>query len=73
MYKICFIFLIQFYFEVKGGLMDFLYLFDKYFENVRMYKSSVLVYCDNRLFQFMIDIFSKECVGVEFIKLVNVV
>ncbi|KAJ4300203.1 Multifunctional pyrimidine synthesis protein CAD [Collariella sp. IMI 366227] len=59
------IFSTQFHPEAKGGPMDSSYLFDKYLENVKMYKDSAKVYRDNRPSQLMIDILSKERVGVE--------
>ena len=59
------IFSTQFHPEAKGGPMDSSYLFDKYLENVHMYKGSAKVYRDNRPSQLMIDILSKERVGVE--------
>ena len=51
--------------------MDSAYLFDKYLENVEMYKASAKVYRDNRPSQLMIDILSKERVGVEPTPLAN--
>ncbi|KAK4246422.1 carbamoyl-phosphate synthase arginine-specific small chain [Corynascus novoguineensis] len=59
------IFSTQFHPEAKGGPMDSSYLFDKYLENVQMYKDNSKVYRDNRPSQLMIDILSKERVGVE--------
>nr|AAA33609.1 arginine-specific carbamoyl phosphate synthetase small subunit [Neurospora crassa] len=59
------IFSTQFHPEAKGGPMDSSYLFDKYMENVELFKSNSQVYRDNRPTQFMIDILSKERVGVE--------
>lgn len=59
------IFSTQFHPEAKGGPMDSSYLFDKYLENVHMYKGNSKVYRDNRPSQLMIDILSKERVGVE--------
>ncbi|AEO55118.1 hypothetical protein MYCTH_2314123 [Thermothelomyces thermophilus ATCC 42464] len=59
------IFSTQFHPEAKGGPMDSSYLFDKYLENVQMYKDNAKVYRDNRPSQLMIDILSKERVGVE--------
>jgi len=45
--------------------MDSSYLFDKYLEDVKRFKESQGVYKDNRPSQFMIDILSKERIGVE--------
>ncbi len=59
------IFSTQFHPEAKGGPMDSSYLFDKYLENVQMYKNNAKVYRDNRPSQLMLDILSKERVGVE--------
>ena len=51
--------------------MDSSYLFDKYLENVKMFKDSAKIYRDNRPSQLMIDILSKERVGVEPSPLAN--
>lgn len=59
------IFSTQFHPEAKGGPMDSSYLFDKYLQNVQMFKNSEKVYKDNRPTQLMLDILSKERVGVE--------
>ncbi len=59
------IFSTQFHPEAKGGPMDSSFLFDKYLENVKMFKDNSKVYRDNRPSQLMIDILSKERVGVE--------
>ncbi|PHH76377.1 hypothetical protein CDD83_4263 [Cordyceps sp. RAO-2017] len=59
------IFSTQFHPEAKGGPMDSAYLFDKYLQNVQLAKSSQQVYKDNRPSQFVLDILSKERVGVE--------
>ncbi|KEZ41210.1 Carbamoyl-phosphate synthase arginine-specific small chain [Scedosporium apiospermum] len=59
------IFSTQFHPEAKGGPMDSSYLFDKYLQNVRAFKASQAVYKDNRPTQLMLDILSKERVGVE--------
>lgn len=59
------IFSTQFHPEAKGGPMDSAYLFDKYLQNVKMFKDNAKVYRDNRPSQLMIDILSKERVGVE--------
>lgn len=45
--------------------MDSAYLFDKYIEDVQAFKSCQVVYKDNRPSQFMLDILSKERIGVE--------
>lgn len=58
------IFSTQFHPEAKGGPMDSSYLFDKYIENVQAFKATQKVYKDNRPTQFMLDILSKERVGV---------
>ena len=58
------IFSTQFHPEAKGGPMDSSYLFDKYIENVQAFKATQKVYKDNRPSQFMLDILSKERVGV---------
>ena len=59
------IFSTQFHPEAKGGPMDSAYLFDKYLADVKLYKDSAKVYKDNRPSQLMLDILSKERVGVE--------
>jgi carbamoyl-phosphate synthase small subunit len=59
------IFSTQFHPEAKGGPMDSSYLFDKYIDNVKTFKDSEKVYRDNRPSQLMLDILSKERVGVE--------
>ncbi|KAL5604220.1 hypothetical protein BROUX41_002202 [Berkeleyomyces rouxiae] len=59
------IFSTQFHPEAKGGPMDSSYLFDKYIENVKMFKDGQAVYKDNRPSQLMLDILSRERVGVE--------
>lgn len=59
------IFSTQFHPEAKGGPMDSSYLFDKYLQNVQMFKNSEKVYKDNRPSQLMLDILSRERVGVE--------
>lgn len=59
------IFSTQFHPEAKGGPMDSSYLFDKYIRNVQMFKNNDKVYKDNRPSQLMLDILSKERVGVE--------
>ncbi|KAK3323629.1 carbamoyl-phosphate synthase arginine-specific small chain-like protein [Cercophora scortea] len=65
------IFSTQFHPEARGGPMDSAYLFDKYLENVKMFKESEKVYRDNRPTQLMLDILSKERVGVEPSPLAN--
>lgn len=45
--------------------MDSSYLFEKYLQNVQRAKNSAVVYKDNRPSQLMLDILSKERVGVE--------
>ncbi|KAH6659560.1 carbamoyl-phosphate synthase [Truncatella angustata] len=59
------IFSTQFHPEAKGGPMDSSYLFDKYIEDVMAFKATQKVYKDNRPTQFMLDILSKERVGVQ--------
>jgi carbamoyl-phosphate synthase small subunit len=59
------IFSTQFHPEAKGGPMDSSYLFDKYLDMVRQAKSSQAVYKDNRPSQFLLDVMSRERVGVE--------
>ncbi|KAM0255854.1 hypothetical protein ACHAQJ_005359 [Trichoderma viride] len=65
------IFSTQFHPEAKGGPMDSSYLFDKYIENVRAAKSAQQVYKDNRPSQYILDVLSKERVGVEPLPLVG--
>ncbi|KAG5999134.1 Amino-acid acetyltransferase, mitochondrial [Claviceps pusilla] len=59
------IFSTQFHPEAKGGPMDSAYLFDKYLDNVRLAKSTAKVYKDNTPTEFMLNVLSKERVGVE--------
>lgn len=59
------IFSTQFHPEAKGGPMDSSFLFDKYLANVKMFKNSEKVFRDNRPSQLLLDILSKERVGVE--------
>lgn len=59
------IFSTQFHPEARGGPMDSSYLFDKYIEDVTAFKACQAVYKDNRPSQFMLDIMSKERVGVQ--------
>lgn len=58
------IFSTQFHPEAKGGPMDSSYLFDRYLQDVQMFKNSQNVYKDNRPSQLMLDLMSKERVGV---------
>ncbi|KYK59583.1 Carbamoyl-phosphate synthase [Drechmeria coniospora] len=59
------IFSTQFHPEAKGGPMDSAFLFDKYLQNVQLAKEGQKVYKDNRPTQFVLDLLSKERVGVE--------
>lgn len=59
------IFSTQFHPEARGGPMDSAYLFEKYLENVQLAKNNQTVYKDNRPSQFLLDILSRERVGVE--------
>ena len=59
------IFSTQFHPEAKGGPQDSSYLFEKYLENVALAKNSQGIYKDNRPTQLMLDIMSRERVGVE--------
>jgi carbamoyl-phosphate synthase small subunit len=62
------IFSTQFHPEAKGGPMDSAYLFDMYIENVQRYKNNQAVYPagkDNRPSPLLVDILSKERVGVQ--------
>ena len=45
--------------------MDSSYLFDRYLHDVKTFKDSQAVYKDNRPTQLMLDILSRERVGVE--------
>lgn len=65
------IFSTQFHPEAKGGPMDSSFLFDKYLENVKMFKETSKIFRDNRPSQLMLDILSKERVGVEPSPLAN--
>jgi carbamoyl-phosphate synthase small subunit len=63
------IFSTQFHPEAKGGPMDSSYLFDMYIENVQRYKKNQAVYPagvgkDNRPSPLLVDLLSKERVGV---------
>jgi carbamoyl-phosphate synthase small subunit len=62
------IFSTQFHPEAKGGPMDSAFLFDMYIENVKRYKNNQAVYPagkDNRPSPLLVDILSKERVGVQ--------
>jgi carbamoyl-phosphate synthase small subunit len=62
------IFSTQFHPEAKGGPMDSAYLFDMYIENVQRYKNNTEVYPvgkDNKPSPLLVDILSKERVGVQ--------
>ena len=59
------IFSTQFHPEAKGGPMDTAYLFDKYLDSVQTYRDSARVHSDKRPSQLLLDILSKERVGVE--------
>jgi carbamoyl-phosphate synthase small subunit len=61
------IFSTQFHPEAKGGPMDSSYLFDMYMENVQRYKNNQAIFSkakDNRPSPLLVDILSKERVGV---------
>jgi len=61
------IFSTQFHPEAKGGPRDSSYLFDMYIENVQRYKKNSEVYPigkDNKPSPLLVDILSKERVGV---------
>ena len=63
------IFSTQFHPEAKGGPMDSSYLFDMYIDNVQRYKTNQAVYPagvgkDNRPSPLLVDLLSKERVGV---------
>lgn len=58
------IFSTQFHPEAKGGPMDSSYLFDRYLESVKMFKDSQKVYKDNRPSPLLLELLSKERVGV---------
>lgn len=55
----------QFHPEAKGGPMDSSFLFDKYLQDVKIFKDSQAVYKDNTPTRLMLDILSRERVGVE--------
>ncbi|KAM0282686.1 hypothetical protein ACHAQH_002883 [Verticillium albo-atrum] len=65
------IFSTQFHPEAKGGPMDSSYLFDKYLQSVQLFKDNQKVYRDNRPTQLMLDILSRERVGVEPVSLAS--
>jgi carbamoyl-phosphate synthase small subunit len=57
----------QFHPEARGGPTDSAYLFDMYLENVQRYKKNQAVFSparDNRPSPLLVDILSKERVGV---------
>lgn len=61
------IFSTQFHPEAKGGPMDSAYLFDMYLENVQRYKKNQAIFSpakDNRPSPLLVDILSKERIGV---------
>ena len=61
------IFSAQFHPEAKGGPLDSAYLFDQYIDSVRKYKKSQTVFQpqrDNRPSPLLVDLLSKERVGV---------
>lgn len=55
------IFSTQFHPEAKGGPLDSAFLFDKYFEDIRAYKSNP----ETKPSQLLVDLLAKERVGVE--------
>lgn len=59
------IFSTQFHPEAKGGPQDSSYLFDRYLQSVKLFKDNQKVYKDNRPSKYILDILSKERVGVE--------
>ncbi|KAF5674491.1 carbamoyl-phosphate synthase arginine-specific small mitochondrial [Fusarium heterosporum] len=59
------IFSTQFHPEARGGPMDSSYLFDQYLQSVQLAKSNQTVFKDNRPTPLMLDILSRERVGVE--------
>ena len=63
----------QFHPEAKGGPMDSSYLFDTYLANVRVFKDAQVIKKDTKPSKFMLDIMSKERVGVEPMPLAAVV
>ena len=61
------IFSTQFHPEAKGGPLDSSYLFDAYLESVNNFKSSQIAtqpYRDSRPSPLLVDLLSKERVGV---------
>lgn len=58
------IFSTQFHPEAKGGPMDSSYLFDRYLQSVKLFKDSQKVYKDNRPSPLLLELLSKERVGV---------
>lgn len=58
------IFSTQFHPEAKGGPMDSSFLFDRYLQSVKMFKDSQKVYKDNRPSGLLVELLSKERVGV---------
>lgn len=67
------IFSTQFHPEAKGGPMDSSYLFDQYVDTVRAFKAAQSTSKDNRPSQFLLDLLSKERVGVAPVPLSSVV
>lgn len=65
------IFSTQFHPEAKGGPMDSSYLFDRYLQSVQQAKSNQTTYKDNRPSRFMLDVLSRERVGVEPVPLAS--
>ena len=68
------IFSTQFHPEAKGGPLDSSYLFDAYLDSMTNFKNSQVVvhpYRDSRPSPLLVDILSKERVGVEPGYLVN--
>ncbi|KAI9866285.1 MAG: Multifunctional pyrimidine synthesis protein CAD [Trichoglossum hirsutum] len=62
------IFSTQFHPEAKGGPLDSSYLFDAYLESVTKFKNSQIIvqpYRDSRPSPLLVDLLSKERVGVE--------
>jgi len=61
------IFSLQHHPEARSGPMDSSYLFDMYLENIQRYKKSQAVFSparDNRPSPLLVDILSKERIGV---------
>jgi carbamoyl-phosphate synthase small subunit len=62
------IFSTQFHPEAKGGPMDSSYLFDMYIENLQRFKANQTTnsrFNDNRPNPLLVDLLSKERVGVQ--------